>query len=327
MNYDFLVTFTHIASQLFYKWFPLPYIQDMGNVINDEGPNFPKISLNMWSEISQEIISGNRNKLGWVILYKKRFQDNGKILASTCYQHLQHLYDAGGKFILFTDAKYPTLLKMIQDPPLGLSVLGRSELFNQNSVSIIGSRKASPFALNESYKLEHSLAKKDLVIVSGGALGCDIAAHEGILADGKPLVGAIVVFANGLKSLYPQQNARVFDQLRSRGSLFISERLWSQPARPFDFPTRNRIISGLSETLIVMQAAIKSGAMITAQKALDQGREVYVVLSSSKDIREEGNWALFDQGAIGFKSAEGYVNSVFFKLGVSIDDYCLAADT
>jgi DNA processing protein len=183
-------------------------------------------------------------------------------------------------------------------------------------IAVIGSRQASAFSLDVSFRLGFELAKRsdDTSIVSGGAWGCDIAVHEGALASCKNPCPAIVVFAGGLKNLYPRINKNTFEALGKHNALFLSERLWDQPARPRDFHARNRIISGLSQQIIVVQAGIRSGAMITAKAALDQGRDVLVLVQPFDDIRADGNKQLLLDGAAGFHSAEGYFSNNFVGL-------------
>jgi DNA processing protein len=154
-----------------------------------------------------------------------------------------------------------------------------------------------------SVAVGRSLAELGRVVVSGGAIGCDIAAHEGVLQNTKNPAGAIIVFAGGLSSRFPRCNERVFRSVLDHGGLFVSERLWYQDVLPRDFPSRNRIVSGMCEATIVMGAAMRSGSMITAQEALEQGRDVFVFEPSDTDIRFDGSRSLITEGAQAFKEA------------------------
>jgi DNA processing protein len=138
------------------------------------------------------------------------------------------------------------------------------------------------------------------VVVSGGAFGCDIAAHLGVLRGRFNPAPAICVFAGGLARLYPRANDRVFRQLLATGGVLVSERLWYASCRPRDFTARNRIIAGLSGLTVVMQAAQRSGALVTARLALDRGADVAVLHHPQDDVRARGSQQLLADGAVGF---------------------------
>ena len=182
-------------------------------------------------------------------------------------------------------------------------MLGNLELLAKPRIAIVGSRKASPRGLQESFALGRIAAQRGWVVVSGGAYGCDIAAHRGTLAIAQPQVPAIAVFAGGFRYLHPRGNAAVFRQLQQRGALFISERLWQAESRPYDFPVRNRIIAGLTSTLMVMEAGERSGALLTAGLSLSQGAEVWVLQHPAADVRTAGSQRLIAEGAHSFATA------------------------
>jgi DNA protecting protein DprA len=168
---------------------------------------------------------------------------------------------------------------------------------------VIGSRRASYEALKTTVDVGLECARSEIGIVSGGAVGCDIAAHEGMLVSGMTNIQAIVVQAGGLVGLFPKSNLGTFSEILLRGGAIISERLWFQAVRPHDFPSRNRIVSGMCEATVVMAAALKSGSLITASEALEQGRDVYVFASGLNDVRFEGSTQLIHDGATPFLSA------------------------
>jgi DNA processing protein len=134
--------------------------------------------------------------------------------------------------------------------------------------------------------------------VSGGAYGCDITAHKGVLASKKSPLPAILVFASGLGRLSPDVNHSVFSELKQGSAVFLSERLFFQPAHKFDFPIRNRVIAGISPRLFVMQSQETSGTTITAKAAADFGREVCVLRHPKHDVRGLGNETLLADGAL-----------------------------
>jgi DNA processing protein len=222
--------------------------------------------------------------------------------------------DHGLELLDFYHSAYPQLLSLIPDPPNLLMAKGNTELLKQKAIGMVGSRKASRFAKRECFELARILAEDGFVIVSGGAIGCDMASHLGALASPLRPVPTILVFAGGLSRLYPRCHEIYFKELLAAGALFLSERLWSYPARPYDFPVRNRIISGLVLQLLVMQAGERSGAKLTAGLALEQGRDVFVLVHDTDDIRAEGSRRLLCEGALPFHSAQDFL-TLSYPLG------------
>jgi DNA processing protein len=165
--------------------------------------------------------------------------------------------------------------------------------------------------MRESFELGRGLAlMPGVAVASGGAFGCDIAAHHGVLDAGTRPAAAVVVFAGGLGCLYPRAHARIFAKLRERGAALLSERLWSAGCRPRDFAARNRIISGMAVRVFVMQAAARSGAAITARVATEQGREVSVLVHPERDVRAAGSRELLQDGAEPLASADEYLDRI-----------------
>ena len=191
--------------------------------------------------------------------------DDSRNLAEMLHLHLQDCKNNGAIVIGINDPLYPHNLRATHNPPFMLTVWGDASLLSAPKVAIVGSRKASAHALTESYKLGMLLACKGYVIVSGGAFGCDIAAHKGVLSTDITPSPAIIVFAGGLGNLHPRRHTSIFRTLRQRHALLISERMWRYPSYPYDFPIRNRIISGLSMSLIVMEATERSGTLTHCQ--------------------------------------------------------------
>lgn len=195
-------------------------------------------------------------------------------------QHLKHRVKIdANQFHTFTivDAHYPSMLKTIKDPPIVLYGLGNASfLHEQPAISVIGTRNPSEEARRKTNHLVIPLAKRNWMIVSGLAKGIDSFAHQAALAvKGR----TIAVLGCGLKHIYPKQNTALFQQI-VRSGLVISEYPPHEPPKPYYFPERNRIISGLSFSTLVVEAAMKSGTLITVDQALDQGREVYAIPGS-----------------------------------------------
>jgi DNA processing protein len=185
----------------------------------------------------------------------------------------QRILDAGAQLIAIHDPRYPRRLREIFDPPLLLYALGRTELLGSHSIAVVGTRRPTPYGLAASERLSGDLAKAGLTIVSGLAAGIDTAAH---LAALKAEGNTIAVFGCGVDLLYPANNRKLYDDIAKKG-LLLSEFPMGAPAFPQNFPIRNRIVSGLSLGVLIVEGAQHSGSAITAKLAMDQGREVFAV--------------------------------------------------
>jgi DNA processing protein len=196
--------------------------------------------------------------------------------------------------LTLVDDDYPPLLREIIDPPLALHVRGRRELLQRNALAVVGSRRAAPYALNATRHLVAPLARDaELVIVSGLARGVDAAAHQAALDVGG---GTIGVLGTGIDVVYPRSNRRLFERMESE-ALIVSEFAPGTPPLAQNFPIRNRIISGLSRGTVIVEATGRSGSLITARMAAEQGREVFAVPGSIFSAGSEGTHRLIQYGA------------------------------
>ena len=191
------------------------------------------------------------------------------------------------------DARYPALLWCIPDPPPVLWTAGDPTLTGRPCVAVIGSRAASPYAVQVARRLAAELAERGIVVASGLARGVDSASHEGCLAGGG---GTIAAIGCGLDRIYPAENRSLFVRIRDKG-LLVSELGPGAPPLPEHFPLRNRIISGISLAVVVVEANEKSGSLITAACALRQGRDVMAVPGSVLNGRNRGSHLLLRDGA------------------------------
>jgi DNA processing protein len=216
--------------------------------------------------------------------------------------------DTSGKlglgYLALDEPGYPALLSSLTDPPIGLWV--RGQLPDRPCVAIIGSRVASSAALEIAHGLAASLARRGLCVVSGLARGCDGRAHQGALDGGGE---TIAVLGCGLDQIYPAEHGPLADAVAAHGAV-ISEFPPGTPPLPPHFPLRNRIISGLSRAVIVVEAGEKSGSLITAGCALEQGREVMVVPGPVLSGRNRGAHALLRDGATLVESADDVLRAL-----------------
>lgn len=314
---EIIAALAHICSQVVGKWLPLPAQEQIDPsklksraelLFRDCG--FCGLDVSAWSEVILNETNCFKPSLQWLSPLLQRKDVSIDQIAEAAFRHFTGLQKAGGRYLGFHDFDYPPLLKYIARPPLGLSILGDVELLSAPSIAVIGSRRTSYEALRASVEVGLICQRRGLGVVSGGALGCDIAVHEGMLVGNDDHVRAVVVQAGGLRSMFPRTNDRVFSEILSRGGSIISERLWFQEARPHDFPARNRIVSGLCSATVVMAAAGRSGSLITASEALEQGRDVYVFCHDASDVRFEGSARLIEDGATPFFAAEDLVNNL-----------------
>jgi DNA processing protein len=202
--------------------------------------------------------------------------------------------------VAWSDAAYPLALASIVDPPPVLWTRGCSNALNASAVAIVGSRAASPYALLVAERLAHDLAVRGLAIVSGLARGVDSAAHRGALAAGGI---TIAVLGSGVDVMYPPEHGPLAADIAVRGAV-VSELVPGTAPAQFFFPMRNRIISGLSRAVVVIEAGEKSGSLITARCALDQGRDVAAVPGNVLTGRNRGAHALLRDGAKIVESAD-----------------------
>ncbi len=216
---------------------------------------------------------------------------------------LMQWLDAGGgqhRLVTLGDPSYPASLLNIDDPPLMLYVQGNDAawqaLEQAPCVAIVGSRNPTPQGADNARAFARSLAQAGLSIVSGMALGVDAAAHRGALEIQESALATIAVVGTGLDRVYPAQHTKLAIEIAARG-LLISEYPLDTAPLPAHFPRRNRLISGLARATLVVEAALQSGSLITAQQALEQGKDVFAIPGSIHSTQARGCHALIKQGA------------------------------
>ncbi len=188
---------------------------------------------------------------------------------------IERVRELGADLLLLDDGVYPALLREIFDPPLTLYLKGAwEESLNAPCVAVVGSRRSSTYGQNAAQMLARDLAQRGVTIISGLARGIDAAAHRGALEAGGRTVA---VMGTGLDQVYPRDHRKLAQEILAAGGALVSEFPLETPPAPQNFPYRNRVISGLSLGVLVVEAAENSGSLITARLALEQGREVFAV--------------------------------------------------
>jgi len=217
---------------------------------------------------------------------------------------LSVLEERGATLIDLCEPEYPQALSTIHDPPPLLQVFGDTSLLNKPSIGIVGARNASAAGRVFAREISAVLGKEGLVVSSGLARGIDTAAHDGALD-----TGTIAVVAGGIDIVYPRENEALYEKIVRSGAV-ISEQPFGTSPTARHFPPRNRLISGLSFGVLVVEAALRSGSLITARIALEQGREVFSVPGSPRDPRHKGTNGLLRDGATLTETAQDIISQI-----------------
>lgn len=222
---------------------------------------------------------------------------------SRAEDEMARLDKIGAKLIVQGESDYPHLLKQVEDAPPVITVLGNPDILSQNALAVVGARNASLTGRKMAENLSRACAAEGFVITSGLARGIDTAAHTSALQ-----TGTVAVVAGGIDVIYPRENEQLYKQIAEQGAIVAESPLGTQPVARH-FPRRNRIISGLCLGTLIVEAAEKSGSLITARMALEQNREVFAIPGSPMDPRAGGtNRLLKDNSAHLVTGAEDILN-------------------
>ncbi|MGA7090508.1 MAG: DNA-processing protein DprA [Candidatus Acidiferrales bacterium] len=213
---------------------------------------------------------------------------------SAAAKELAEAQAAGCRLLTWDEPQYPSRLREIYDPPPLLYVLGNVELLNRHIISIVGSRRPTPYGNQMAERLAHDLAERGLVVASGLARGVDASAHRGALTSTRGLT--IGVLGCGIDVVYPKENKKIFSEIQQRGAIISEFPMGTFPA-PQNFPIRNRVIAGMALGVVVVEGQQYSGSLITARLAMEFGREVYGVPGNATQPSSFGPNELIKQGA------------------------------
>jgi DNA processing protein len=227
---------------------------------------------------------------------------------------LEMLAAFGGRLIASCEPDYPRGLAALDTPPPAISILGHPTLLGREMIAMVGARNASALGRKLAETLAAALGEAGMVVVSGMARGIDTAAHEGAMR-----TGTIAVVAGGVDIVYPPENRSLYDRLRAEGAVVSEMPLGEQP-QARHFPRRNRIVSGMTRGVVVVEAAEGSGSLITARYALEQNREVFAVPGSPLDPRARGANRLIRDGATLTETAEDVLAVLRPILGAGFDE-------
>ncbi len=231
---------------------------------------------------------------------------NKEALLRYAEDQLKRARKLNARIVTLADADYPPQLKEIYAPPPLLFVLGSMDVFRQNAIAVVGTRRCTQYGKNATISLVKELVEKQLVIVSGLAHGIDTIAHRTCLENnGK----TVAVLGCGIDVSYPRDNKELLERIASSGAVVSEFPLGASP-ETYNFPRRNRIISGCSAGVVVIEAPEKSGSLITANYALQQGREVFAVPGPIFSASSTGTFNLLKEGAIPVKSASDIIENI-----------------
>ncbi len=236
-------------------------------------------------------------------------EERKKINPDEC---LEYTEKQGIQFICLEDDEYPNLLKHIYNPPTGLFVAGDLKSCNlERTLAVVGSRKASENSKTVLRKILSGFHDTDICIISGMAEGIDTAAHKTAIDNN---MKTIAVLGGGFDKIYPKSNIKLFNQIKEGNGAVITEYWFSEDAISWHFPLRNRIVSGLSKGVLVAEAALKSGAMITAKLALEQGKELMCMPGLISNPNTEGIYKLIKTGAGVITNTEDILDAMNWRI-------------
>lgn len=269
-------------------WIWLSLIKNLGSKRKLKLLELYKTPEEIYKLTKEELV--NINGIGEAIAKEIIISKNEKILN----YHIKYMKENNIKIININEREYPQVLKEIYDPPISLYVKGNIEKLNNKNIGIVGCRECTTYGKKSAEYFSYNLSKQNINIVSGLAKGIDSYAHLGSLNTGN----TIAVLGNGLDMIYPKENLELANEIIKRGGTIISEYPCGTKPDKMKFPARNRIISGISSGIIVIEAKEKSGTLITVDFALEQGRDVFVVPGNINSINSVGTNDLIKQGAM-----------------------------
>lgn len=282
------------------------------DIISDKANDFDAIS---WLRLIHQRGTSRKQKLASLIAHGgdvEAIVASSKANLSEAIQAEMKWLQAAQHYLLpITDPRYPSKLRQIPDPPLALYIVGDLTLLREPNVAIVGSRRPSPVGGRCAELIARELAQLGLVITSGLALGVDGIAHRGAFSaqHGK----SIAVLAHGLATVYPKRHMKLFQQLVEYG-LVMSEYPLALGVSKHHFPERNRIVSGLSMGVLIVEAAERSGTLITARLACEQDRELMVLPGSALSAQYRGSHKLIQQGAALVSNTQDVLACLFNEL-------------
>ncbi|MBQ6992459.1 MAG: DNA-processing protein DprA [Clostridia bacterium] len=268
-------------------WIWLSRIQEIGPITWIKLLKKYKTPKQIWETSKEDFIQAGFSSKIACALTNEEYRKN-------LDKYIEYIKKNNIKILKIYDSFYPNKLRQIYAPPIILFAKGNLEILNELSIAIVGCRYSSSYGEKVAKQFAYKLSSKNINIISGLARGIDTCAHLGCMqSKGK----TIAVMGSGLDIIYPPENKNIYNQIINNGGVVLSEYIIGTKPLPENFPRRNRIISGLSDGVLVIEAKEKSGTLITVDFALEQGKEVYVVPGNIDSINSYGTNSLIKQGA------------------------------
>ena len=280
-------------------WFKLKSVPGVGNLLGKRLIDRFKSPQNVFQASDDELLQVDGVTRRHVSAIKTHKMPQG------VEAELELVERKGYRIVTLTDSDYPQLLRQIPDPPPYLYVSGRLDR-SPMKIAVVGSRNATGYGITTTKSLSANLASFGITIISGMARGIDTAAHHGALAAGGK---TIAVLGSGLERIYPADNKPLFQRISEQGAVVSEFSLFTEP-EAYNFPIRNRIISGMSLGTVVVEATKKSGSLITARLAAEQNREVFAVPGSIQSFKSIGTHTLIKQGAKLVENAQDIIEEL-----------------
>lgn len=290
-----------LKDEVLFAWWSLSSTQGIGSIaLNKIREQLPAFEDLLECSAQDLIVLGLKPELAHVWAQSKtpKNTQNPFLLAGwKAIQHWYHQPDCG--ILMPGDSRYPDALAVLRDAPIFLFYRGNAELLQQDSIAIVGSRNPTHYGREQAFTIAQQLVISDWHVVSGLAIGIDGEAHKGALSNATSIGQGktIAVLGSGLAQIYPNRHQRLAEQIVESGGLLLSEYLPDEKAIAQNFPRRNRIVSGMSRGTLVIEAAIKSGSLITARLAAEQGREVFALPGAVVNPLSRGCHQLIKEGA------------------------------
>ncbi|MGK0476277.1 MAG: DNA processing protein [Oleispira sp.] len=309
-----------LKDELLFAWWLLSSTQGIGSIaLNKIREQLPSCSALAECSAQHLISMGLKPDLAFAWQQAKDSSNNLNSFVSAGWQKI-HMWcqqqDCG--VLMPDDEHYPNALAVLRDAPIFLFYRGNSQLLNESSIAIVGSRNPTHYGREQAFTIAQQLVMSDWHVISGLAIGIDGEAHKGAL---NSLTGigrgkTIAVLGSGLEAIYPKRHQALADEIVAGGGVLLSEHLPDIKALAQHFPRRNRIVSGMSLGTLVIEAAYKSGSLITARLAAEQGREVFALPGAVTNPLSRGCHQLIKEGANLVENATDIINLINSDLAV-----------
>ncbi len=318
-----------LKDEVLFAWWSLSSTPGIGSIaLNKIREQLPSCSTLLEYSAQDLIRLGLKAERAYTWADNNRLDNSHNPFLLAGWQQIQAWCEQPSCGVLMPDdEEYPVALKGLRDAPIFLFYCGNPQLLQQASIAIVGSRNPSHYGREQAFAIAQQLVIADWHVISGLAIGIDGAAHQGALNNTNSLGKGktIAVLGSGLAQIYPKKHQDLARQIVNSGGLLVSEYLPNEKALAQNFPRRNRLVSGISQGTLVIEAALKSGSLITARLAAEQGREVFALPGAVSNPLSRGCHKLIKEGASLVESAADIIGLLNSELSLSNDELDFSA--